>query len=72
MSDLAQARAAKEHLAAEVGERDGVVGIGLERLPDGYGVRVNVRDAHAAEQVPATVDGVDVRIVVVGTIRAEG
>jgi hypothetical protein len=72
MSDLAKARAAKEHLAAEVGDRDGVVGIGLARVPDGYCVRVNVRDARAAEQVPATVDEVAVRVIVVGTIRAEG
>ncbi|WP_154794474.1 hypothetical protein [Occultella kanbiaonis] len=72
MSDLAEARAAKERLAAEAGERDGVVGVGLERAPAGYGVRVNVRDEQAAEQIPATVDGVAIRVVIVGDIRAEG
>ncbi|WP_163541951.1 hypothetical protein [Occultella kanbiaonis] len=72
MSDLAEARAAKERLAAEAGERDGVVGVGLERVPAGYVVRVNVRDEQAAEQIPATVDGVAVRVVIVGDIRTEG
>ncbi len=72
VSDLAEARAAKERLAAEAGERDGVVGVGLERVPAGYVVRVNVRDEQAAEQIPATVDGVAVRVVIVGDIRTEG
>ncbi|CAM3562188.1 hypothetical protein OCAE111667_15460 [Occultella aeris] len=72
MSDLAEARAAKERLAAELGDRVGVIGVGLERVPDGYCVRVNVRDEATGEQVPATVDGVEVRVAVVGTIRIEG
>ena len=52
--------------------RDGasVVGIGLTRVGDGYGVKVNL-DAppRAQANLPETIDGVPVRIEVVGPIR---
>jgi hypothetical protein len=71
MTDLPQARAAKEHLRAHLRDRDGVVGVGIARSAAGYCIKVNVADAATAEQVPADVDGVEVRIAVVGGITAQ-
>ena len=71
MSDVQQARAAKDHLAAELRDRDGILGVGLMHIGPGFGVRVNVRNAETARQVPRAVDGVEVRIVVVGTTHAQ-
>ncbi len=74
MSDRAQARRAKEHLAehlADHADPADIVGIGLSRAGDGYCIKVNVRTAPAADQVPASVDGVEVRVAVVGDIHAQ-
>jgi hypothetical protein len=71
MTDLPQARAAKEHLRERLRDRDGVVGVGIARSAGGYCVTVNVADAAAAGQVPGDVDGVEVRIAVVGGITAQ-
>lgn len=72
MVDLAQARAAKDHLrsalAANRGpDRGGVRGIGLARTAEGYCVQVNVDHGPHAD-IPGTVDGVPVRVRVVGRV----
>ncbi|MFC4554703.1 hypothetical protein [Georgenia faecalis] len=72
MSDLAAARAAKTRLHAELRDDDDVVGIGLRRTADGYGLKVNVSRGTARDHVPSTVEGVDVRVDVVGQVRAQG
>jgi hypothetical protein len=71
MADLPQARAAKEHLREHLRDRDGVVGVGIARSAAGYCIRVNVANEDAAGQVPPDVDGVEVRIAVVGGITAQ-
>ena len=67
---LESARAAKpavQEVFAGLGE---VVGVGITRIGDGYGVKVNLRSAPAAGvELPAEVEGVPVRVEVVGTIR---
>ncbi len=67
---LESARAAKpavQEVFAGLGE---VVGVGITRIGDGYGVKVNLRTAPAAGvELPAEVEGVPVRVEVVGTIR---
>lgn len=67
---LDQARAAKAH-AHEVFERlASVAGVGITRVADGYGVKVNLHAApDPAVDLPGEVDGVPVRVEVVGTIR---
>ena len=67
---LELARAAKpaaQRIFSALGE---VVGVGITRVGDGYGVKVNLRLAPAAEvELPAEVEGVPVRVEVVGKTR---
>lgn len=70
MTDLARARAAKTRLRETLRSDDGVVGVGLCRTSDGYGVKVNVRGEPSRRHVPTQVDGVEVRVDVVGPITA--
>lgn len=67
---LERARAAKGR-AREVFDRlASVAGIGITRVDDGYGVKVNLRaDPGPEVELPHEVDGVPVRVEVVGTIR---
>jgi hypothetical protein len=46
------------------------VGIGLQRRADGFGVKVDLREAGL--DVPAEVDGVPVAVDVVGPITPRG
>ncbi len=67
---LDEARAAKERAKSLFAGRASVVGIGLTRVGDGYGVKVNLEAPPAPDAgLPETIDGVPVRIEVVGTIR---
>jgi hypothetical protein len=67
---LASARAVKARALARFSKLGDVVGIGLTRIGDKYGLKVNFstppRDPGS---VPKEVDGVPVRVEVVGTIR---
>ena len=66
-STLEQARAAKtktvELLAALP-----VVGVGITRIGEGYGVKVNLSES-VAEAVPEHVDGVPLQTEIVGKIK---
>jgi hypothetical protein len=66
-STLEQARAAKAR-AEEVFRGLPVVGIGITRIDNGYGLKVNL-SREADQKVPAEVDGVPVRHEVVGVIQ---
>ncbi len=65
-TDLERARAAKAHLAERLRGHDAVVGVGVHRRPDGFGVKVDLREAGL--EVPQEVDGVPVTVDVVGRI----
>jgi predicted secreted protein len=66
---LAQARAAKAK-ALEVFSRLGeVVGVGLVKLDDGYGVKVNLQSRPKSGSMPRAVAGVPVTVEVTGPIR---
>jgi len=69
MADLEQARAAKERLRMTLKGRSDVRGIGISRADDGYQLQVNVSRSPGPD-LPGAVDGVDVRVRVVGAIRA--
>jgi hypothetical protein len=67
---LAEARAAKERAKALLADKASVVGIGITRVGDSYGVKVNLDASPAADAgLPETIDGVPIRIETVGSIR---
>jgi hypothetical protein len=67
---LDEARAAKPRAFDVFSQLAEVVGVGITRINDGYGVKVNIR-SEAGVPLPGDVDGVPVRIEVVGTIRKQ-
>ncbi len=69
-ADLERARAAKARLAEQLRGEETVVGIGLQRRGDGFGVKVDLREAGL--ELPAEVDGVPVAVDVVGRITPRG
>lgn len=71
MVDIDRARSAKQHLRRDLDGRSGVRGIGLARGEDGYRLQVSVASAADAAAVPAAVDGVAVRVRVVGAVHAQ-
>ncbi|NAZ82177.1 hypothetical protein GTR02_10140 [Kineococcus sp. R8] len=64
------ARAAKAHVRQLVAGDSRVNGIGLSRQSGGWAVKVNVVDDADSPELPATVDGVPVRVTAVGRISA--
>lgn len=70
MADLEQARAAKARLRAELAGHRGVRGVGLVRVQQGYAVRVSLASA-ADDDLPPDVDGVPVRVAVVGAVTPQ-
>lgn len=68
-ASLEQARAAKEKVIRLLWDHPDVRGVGVARVADGFGVKVNLAREPAETLVPAEVDGVPVRIEVVGEIR---
>lgn len=68
-ASLAQARAAKARALEIFSQFGDVVGVGLVRVGEGYGVKVNLQRPPAATRLPRSVDGVPVTVEVVGIIR---
>ncbi len=67
---LEQARAAKPAAAALFADLADVVGVGITRIGDGYGIKVNLRAAPQGNQaLPSEVGGVPLRVEVVGLVR---
>ncbi|MGH2703814.1 MAG: hypothetical protein ACRDJ4_01575 [Actinomycetota bacterium] len=46
-------------------------GVGLTRLGDGFGIKVNLTQRDEERPIPDQVDGVPVRVETVGTIRKQ-
>ena len=68
---LEEARAAKERAELILAGNASVVAIGITRVGDRYGVKINLSAPPAPDaDLPETIDGVPVRIAVVGTIRS--
>jgi hypothetical protein len=67
---LREARTAKAKVVAAIADDASVVGVGITRIGDGYGVKLNLEAPPAPDaNLPEDVDGVPIRIEVVGTIR---
>lgn len=65
-----RARAAKEKAKAAFGPMAAVVGIDITRFENGYCIKVNLRQAPTeGMDLPETIDGVPVRLEIVGPIR---
>lgn len=65
-----EARAAKKRAMDVFKRLAPVVGIGITKIDGGYGVKVNLRDKPKVKgTLPETIDGVPVRVEVVGAIR---
>jgi len=65
-----EARAAKAKAVELLKDSPTVVGVGIAKLARGYGVKVNVSQGTGeARSLPKFIDGVPVRVEVVGTIR---
>lgn len=69
-SDRDAARAAKEVLGHRLGDDPRVNGIGITFWHGGYAVRVNVVDGADQPDLPEEVDGVPVRVAVIGRVVA--
>lgn len=64
-----EARAAKKRAMDVFKHLAPVVGIGITKIDGGYGVKVNLRDKpKATVLLPEAIDGVPVRVEVVGAI----
>jgi len=69
---LDEVRAAKPRALAVFESLATVVGVGITRVGEGYGLKVNLREAVAdGTPLPTEVDGVPVRIAVTGQPRAQ-
>ena len=67
---LEKARAARAAVQEQFAKLASVVGVGITRVDDGYGIKVNVRDEPpGGVTLPDLVRGVPVRVEVVGAIR---
>jgi hypothetical protein len=67
-TSLDEARAAKSKTAALLAALP-VVGVGITRVGDGYGLKVNLSEGVAVDAVPEQMDGVPIKTEVVGEIR---
>ena len=70
VSTIDEARAAKTQAASVFGLLASVVGVGITRLEDGYGLKVNLSE-EAKRPLPTEVAGVPVFVEVVGSIRKQ-
>lgn len=66
--DLERARAAKDRLASLIDDPPALNGIGIAPFEDGYCIKINL-DRPSDDDFPQEVDGVPVRVEVVGPIR---
>lgn len=64
------ARAEKTHAAEIFGQIGTVVGVGITRVDDGYGLKINLQEQPDPDvEMPQDVNGVPVRVEVIGPIR---
>ncbi|PYR88056.1 MAG: hypothetical protein DMF84_29780 [Acidobacteria bacterium] len=69
---LEQARAAKAAALRHFEQLGTVVGVGITRIDGDYAVKINLREPLAeGTEPPAEIEGVPVRVEVVGTIRKQ-
>ncbi len=65
---LSQARAAKAKVAELMKDSDAVNGVGITRQGAGYAVKLNLARPAGTDALPSRVDGVPVKVEIVGEI----
>lgn len=71
-SSLDRARAAKAHAHATFSKLGEVVGVGITTIGSEYGLKINLKSAPpSSSELPKEVDGVPVRVEIVGRIRKQ-
>jgi hypothetical protein len=69
-ASIERARNAKQEAAQVFSRFAPVVGVGITRLHEGYGIKVNLREEPApGAELPQSIQGVPVKVEVVGRIR---
>ena len=72
-STLEEARSAKKQVLRMLEGMPELAGVGIARAGSGYGVKVNLSAPPARDAaLPETVDGVPVRVEIVGVISKQG
>jgi hypothetical protein len=67
---LEDARTAKRKALRVFGKKAAVVGVGITQIDGGYGLKINLREPpQPGANLPETLDGVPVRVEVVGTLE---
>ena len=67
---LERARRAKAEVLRRFGDLAGLVGVGITKIGEDYAVKVNLaRRSQRAQRLPSDIDGVAVRVEVVGQPR---
>lgn len=69
---IEQPRAAKKQAYTAVASLAPVVGVGVTRVGDGYGVKVNLESAPAGVTSPSSINGVPLRVEVTGQVQKQG
>ena len=69
---LARARQAKDQLQRKLASCESLRGIGITRVGEAYGVKVNLSNDEDRKSIPDAVKGVPVVVDVVGEIRKRG
>lgn len=69
-STLEQARAAKPRAMKSLGSLRTLTGVGITRVGNGYGLKVNL-ECDPDAPLPTDVDGVPVRVEVTGRLRKQ-
>ena len=70
-SPLDRARAAKARAHAVFSKLGDVVGVGITTIGSEYGLKINLASPPTSSELPTEVDGVPVRVEVVGRIRKQ-
>ena len=71
-ASIEQARAAKAKALVTFSRKVTIVGIGITRIGEGYGLKINLQQPPAGSvQLPDSIDGVPVRLEIVGDIHKQ-
>jgi hypothetical protein len=71
MASLDEARAARDKVAARFADHPLLNGVGIARVPSGFGVKLNFARRPDGVRLPDCVDGVPLEVDVIGEIKKQ-